>query len=104
MISDALRLKVGASPTTCCLINCCVKVEPPLEEPIPTTDPSVARKTAFVTTPLCFRKFSSSVAMTAFFTLSEISLLLIGTRNKSLSMAEMELPSAYFNSEMVEIS
>ena len=103
MISVALRLKVGASPTTCCLITCWVIVEPPLAEPIPTTDPRVARKTALGTTPLWLMKFSSSVAITAFFTFSEIAELSTVTLSRSLSIVEIKLPSAYVNSEIADI-
>ena len=42
--------------------------------------------------------------MTAFFTLAEIDLLATDILSKSLSIAEIELPSAYFNSEIAEIS
>ena len=94
MISVALRVKVGASPTTCCLMICCVKVEPPLDEPNPTSVPKVARITAFGTTPLCSVKCSSSVAMMAFFRLSDIASDATEVRNKSPSIEAMVLPSA----------
>ncbi len=42
--------------------------------------------------------------MTAFFTLAEIDLLATDILSKSLSIAEIELPSAYFNSEIAEMS
>ena len=93
-ISVALRAKVGASPTTCCLINCWVKVEPPLDEPKPAKVPKVARITAFGTTPLCSRKCSSSVATIAFLRLSDISSDETEVRSRSLSIEAMTLPSA----------
>ena len=93
IISLALRARVGASPTTCCLMTCWVKVEPPLDEPRPTKVPKVARITALGTTPLCSLKCSSSVATMAFLRLSEIASEATEVRNKSPSIEAMVLPS-----------
>ena len=93
-ISLAFRVRVGASPTTCCLMSCCVRVDPPLEEPSPMKFPRLARMTAFGTTPLCSAKCSSSVAMIAFFRFSEMASDVTAVRRRSLSIAPIIDPSA----------
>ena len=103
-ISLALRASVGASPTTCCLISCCVRVDPPLEEPRPMNFPRLARITALGTTPLCSAKCSSSVATIACLRLSEIASDVTEVRRRSLSIDPIKEPSAYRMSEIDEIS
>ena len=93
-ISLALRAKVGASPTTCCLISCWVRVDPPLDEPSPIKLPRLARMIAFGTTPLCSVKCSSSVAITAFLRLSEIPSDVTDVLRRSLSIEAIKEPSA----------